>query len=511
MSALPRLSTSSSSDKISSHYSRVINSTQPQTPPSDFPSQELLNDSSASRSFGSRLTATIPPHDSPSFTTDNHQTWLPQPPSSRLSSPETQSDFRQPAQGDWVLYPSSQDTRSARPQAELPPATSRTAPSSSLGPTHRGQQHQSHRNPHFQRHHSVSSVQNPRVRNIIQGTGPKNLSTSPQRFSLTGHFYASSAPSSSSSLQQQRSSSVRPPVPLFHTVSTGKVHQQQQQILPNMFTSGNLEGSSEEQLTLTKSQRLIQRPIVDPTSEMPDFTDLVNDTRDHTPYYDFPFHSSSFENLDALGHTSEPLTVSPQELLLESVSAPPSATFTELSTPGCSPWESPMFANSSDTSPNYDIDDVGENFYTLFPENGSLDVNDAIPSPAIEDLNPNSAVAPAMSRTKSSSSQSPFSGRSSSQGRHSSIAGVNARKRSKPLPPVLPDNPNDSVSVKRARNTAAARKSRQKKTQMLEDLEGQVTELTNVNVHLQTENTQLKGEAARWRLLALARGHGDQL
>ncbi|KAI4134352.1 MAG: hypothetical protein LQ347_001605 [Umbilicaria vellea] len=255
---------------------------------------------------------------------------------------------------------------------------------------------------------------------------------------------------------------------------------------------------------------------VDQVHEMSEFPDFVNDTSDYTQYHDFPFDSSSFETLGASGHTSEPLTVSPQELLLDSASAPASATLTDLSTPsGLSPWDSPMFTNSTDTSPNYGVDEVTENWHTLFPDSGSLHVNDVTPTPAVEGLNPqheslNSAVAPAMSRNQSSPSQSPFSARGSSRGRHSSIGGVNARKRSKPLPLVFPDDPEDMVSIKRARNTAAARKSRQKKTQMLEDLEGQVAELTNVNVHLHTENVQLKGEAARWRALALARGNGDQ-
>lgn len=283
-----------------------------------------------------------------------------------------------------------------------------------------------------------------------------------------------------------------------------------------MFTAHITEGSSEDRSICTKLQELIRTLIADQVHEMSEYTDFVNVTLDSTQYDDFSFVSSSFEALNASGHSSEPLTVSPQELLLDSGSAPASATLTDLSTPsGLSPWDSPMFTNSTDTSPNYGVDDVTEDWHSLFPDSGSLHVNDINPTPAIEDLDPqsdilNSAVAPAMSRNQSSSSQSPFSGRRSSQGRHSSISGVNARKRLKPLAPVFPDNPNDVVSVKRARNTAAARKSRQKKTQMLEDLEGQVAELTNVNVHLQTENGQLKGEAARWRALALARGNGDQ-
>ena len=280
-----------------------------------------------------------------------------------------------------------------------------------------------------------------------------------------------------------------PPVPLFHSVSTGNVNQQQHQsTVPKMFTSGNPEGSSDNQDTCIKFQKLIQRLIGDHTSDMPDFTEFVNDMPDDGQLQDFSFDSPGFENRDAPGNTSEPQTVSPQELLLDSMSAPPSATLTNLSTPGDSPWESPFFTNSTDASPVYGVDEIGETFdYPLFPDSGSLGLNDVLSSPRMEDLRP---IEP--------------------QSRHSSIAGVNAKRRSKPLPPIEPGNPNDLASVKRARNTAAARKSRQKKTQLLEDLEGQVTELTNVNVHLQTENTRLKREAARWQTIALARGKGDQ-
>lgn len=241
---------------------------------------------------------------------------------------------------------------------------------------------------------------------------------------------------------------------------------------------------------------------------MDGFTEFVNDIYNDRQCPKLPLDSADFENSDVSGQSSEPQTVSPLELLLDSVSAPPSATLTNVSTPGYSPWESPLFTNSADTSPSYVLDEIGENFsFSLFPDSGSLGANDVFSSPAMEDLKSNNAVAPAMSRNPSSSSHSPFLGRSPSQGRHSSVAGVNARKRTKPLPPIALGDPTDLVSVKRARNTAAARKSRQKKSQLLEDLEEQVGELKSMNAHLQTENAHLKSEAARWK--TIARGNGD--
>ena len=411
-----------------------------------------------------------------------------------------------------MLFPSSTATR---PQAELPPATSRTTPSFSLGSTHRGQQQQPHRRNSTHQHHSVSSVQNLRVRNIIQGTGPKTSSTSLQRFSPTGqqqqhHFYASSAPSSSSALQQQQSPSTRPPVPLFHSVSTGNVHQQQQQQqqlqqkLRTMSTSNISSGSSTLQEVFTEPQPLTYRVIADQYNEMFDFTDLVGGGPNDTQYPDFPFDSPSLDSPSretlsgsTAGQTPEVLTVSPQELLMDNMSAPPSTTLTNLSTPGYSPWESPLFTNSTDTSPSYGLDEIGENFsFSLFPDTGATSTNEVSPSPVMEESNSNGAIAPAMSRNQSSSSQSPFSGRGPAHGLHSSIAGVNARKRDKPLPPITIDDPTDVAAVKRARNTAAARKSRQKKTEKFEELEQKIMELEN--------------EVTRWKTIALATGNGGQ-
>ncbi|KAI8716925.1 hypothetical protein NCS52_00987100 [Fusarium sp. LHS14.1] len=61
--------------------------------------------------------------------------------------------------------------------------------------------------------------------------------------------------------------------------------------------------------------------------------------------------------------------------------------------------------------------------------------------------------------------------------RHSSVAEVNARKRDKPLPPIVVDDPNDPVAMKRARKVLAARKSRERKGQQLEDFEAKIARL----------------------------------
>ena len=53
----------------------------------------------------------------------------------------------------------------------------------------------------------------------------------------------------------------------------------------------------------------------------------------------------------------------------------------------------------------------------------------------------------------------------------------------KPLPPIVVDDPNDVAAMKRARNTLAARKSRERKAQRLEELEERIAELEQERDH----------------------------
>lgn len=76
-----------------------------------------------------------------------------------------------------------------------------------------------------------------------------------------------------------------------------------------------------------------------------------------------------------------------------------------------------------------------------------------------------------------SPSASPSTSRSSLSGRKSSLTGAGVRKRVAPLPPIVVEDINDTVAVKRARNTLAARKSREKKVKKMEEMEIQIEEL----------------------------------
>ncbi|KAL3962642.1 hypothetical protein ACCO45_004165 [Purpureocillium lilacinum] len=147
--------------------------------------------------------------------------------------------------------------------------------------------------------------------------------------------------------------------------------------------------------------------------------------------------------------TSNLGTVSPQDLLVQEpfMSAPNSSALTALT--------SPSIYNES---PDFDGFDVSPNF-------GSTDLDGLCRQRQEEGLR-------------------------LPTGRHSSVAGVNSRKRDKPLPPIIVEDPHDTVAMKRARNTLAARKSRERKAQRFEDLEARIA--------------KLEAERDHWKKIALS-------
>jgi hypothetical protein len=168
-------------------------------------------------------------------------------------------------------------------------------------------------------------------------------------------------------------------------------------------------------------------------------------------------------------------TVSPKDLMMEA-SAPPSTSFTDLSTPS---FESPGYF-SQDTSPMFTTDlDLApghEEWDPLFPvsdafsaafDTATLDMVTALAQqkPTVNPLSP-------VIRSSNSPSQSPALGRVT---KHSTVAGVNARQK-KPLLPIKFDTA-DPVAAKRARNTEAARKSRARKLERQDDMERRIAEL----------------------------------
>ncbi|KAH6719301.1 hypothetical protein DL95DRAFT_326362 [Leptodontidium sp. 2 PMI_412] len=307
---------------------------------------------------------------------------------------------------------------------------------------------------------SAQSLQNQRVAAIIQSTGHSittsaltnrfNPAQSPQQ------FYASSAPSSTTALQQQHRQT-RPQVPLF-SQSTGSIPKTPNMVMQDMdlfddFTA--FEGGAST--TQNSFPSAYSSPAV-PTIYDPHMN----------------LSSSSSTNMG---------TVSPQDLLRDPFpSAPNSTAFTNLTSPDSQYHPSPEFADY-DVSPfigdNQDLDQAlsGDPWYPLFPQdnqvekqNSQVDQSPLLPEEELE-------VSEHLRRRRSGTATSPPAG------------GV--RKRDKPLPPIVVEDPNDTVAMKRARNTLAARKSRQRKMQRFEELEDEIA--------------KLKEERDHWKSLALRR------
>jgi len=194
----------------------------------------------------------------------------------------------------------------------------------------------------------------------------------------------------------------------------------------------------------------------------------------------FDFSGSASSSTSNLG------TVSPHDLLVNEpfMSAPNSSALTALTSPSVN--ESPDF-DAYDVSPNFGDADFGganaANWFPLFPDSqGAEQQVDSSPAQTSDDFE---HIEPVSGGGRRKSANSPASGTP----RHSSVAGVGSRKRDKPLPPIIVDDPSDTVAMKRARNTLAARKSRERKAQRFEELEERIA--------------KLEAERDHWKQLAL--------
>lgn len=174
--------------------------------------------------------------------------------------------------------------------------------------------------------------------------------------------------------------------------------------------------------------------------------------------------------------------MSPQQLFMDpaDVSAPNSTALTHMTTPTStfepspvySDWESPLFEVENDT---------GGNWSSLFPETSDASAVDQ--TPAVE---PDTLEKQKPTSRKGSAAASPSA-------RLSSVSGVSAsRRRSKPLPPIHVSDAGDEKSMKRARNTLAARKSRARRQNHIEELEAHVKELEQKLEKTQQERDHYK-------------------
>ncbi|KAI1410734.1 hypothetical protein F5Y13DRAFT_181195 [Hypoxylon sp. FL1857] len=402
---------------------------------SALPPQEELNSNEAIPSYTSSLnTATIPAQDFSVFTTDSQQsTWLPSSSPSQPAQP-AQSNFLPPQQ-DFVLFDQPPTPQRQNVNRTVSSPASHAAAFGSLNANTRS-------SPHLTTGSASPSVQNQRVAQIIRQTGHQ---TSPStaftnRYNSQAQLYTalSSLSPPTAAGQQNR----RPPVPLF---TQGNSNQQSQ-------TKMDLQDAIGFEDPSVFQGGVLSSPGV--------------------PSYDVNMSStpSSVSNL---------ATVSPHELFLDPfASAPNSAAITHLTSPSLY-GDSPEFLDSFETSPYAGVNELnGEDMFPpLFSAqeaqvpNNTLTDNDLSPPQQSEDLE----VTETSSKPRRKSGNSPTA---SGHGKHSSVSGVNASRRRKELPPIYVDDPHDTVAMKRARNTLAARKSRERKAQRFEELEAKIEKLT---------------------------------
>lgn len=183
-------------------------------------------------------------------------------------------------------------------------------------------------------------------------------------------------------------------------------------------------------------------------------------------------------------------TVSPRELNMDH-SAPNSNTFTNLTTPSMydgspddlSSFEaSPLFTNQTDGSHS-------SQWPSLF-----ADEDNVLYAPAAEAPQPAAAdMARSSSSTSTNSESTPAAVRAETARQRMSIsAGVHKNKRTgRVLGPIEVDEA-DSAAIKRAKNTLAARKSRQKKRDVEDQLRMDLAEMT--------------AQRDRWMHVAIAHG-----
>ncbi|KAH7385659.1 hypothetical protein BKA66DRAFT_416181 [Pyrenochaeta sp. MPI-SDFR-AT-0127] len=204
--------------------------------------------------------------------------------------------------------------------------------------------------------------------------------------------------------------------------------------------------------------------------------------------------------------TGSTRTVSPKDIFSDAFgSAPPSTSFTDMTTPDV--HDSPFLNDSFECSPMFGepLLSGSNNWFTLFPESenqttettyapAETNYAHAIVSLPLE----RTISSQSMDRSGSSSNGSPIVLDNSSR-RKSSITnspatnGISKSRRRKATLPSITVDPNDKVAMKRARNTLAARESRQRKFDHVSELE--------------RRNSELEAEIEKWKSIAIAHGY----
>lgn len=447
-----------------------------------------MNFSPASkRRSGSASPATISPFDLTSFITDYQPSWPHQSPLQLApATPLSQNSFQQ----DFELFGTASATQPTPPRHSRAQATLSTAPNLQTP---------------FLNHRHLS------LNSQYQSAGPtptsiinrSNSNPSAPRPPL----YASNAASSPTLHQQRRP---RPPVPPFHSHNIETIHSQTNHTGPQLkIQSTSSISQGEFNLSECAPEPSLNRSSPDMNLfddiSLPVPDDALDSSNTMFPDSTLDYASSwTAVNDSGTAQTSSNTgTVSPKDIMNDSIamSAPSSTAFPNLSTPGSGYLESPYLGNSSlDTSPmngdgalDADLDFSG--YSSLFPDandqfNKQLHANASFTS-----VSSGYNAASPMVRQKSSPGR-PASSAHTRQ--HSTTSGVRPSKMNKPLPDIVMDPHRDTKEdLKRKKNTAAARKSRQRKMETAEAL--------------QTENERLNEEVERLKQIVYNLGGSPDL
>ncbi|KAI1520309.1 cross-pathway control protein 1 [Pyrenophora tritici-repentis] len=302
------------------------------------------------------------------------------------------------------------------------------------------------------------------------------------------HFYANSAPSSTTEFKQPRLLQ-RPPVPLFSSSSNN---------IPQLHNVTNMAGT-------VRAFRYPSRELTFPAdlnsnNSFDSGASLMSNFNNGAYSMD---HASAFTAInDPSVAAASSRTVSPKDIFSDGFgSAPPSTAFTNLTSPDIG--DSPFIQDPFECSPMFNGDAVisdTSDWFSLFPEQETK-VADTVYAPAISMSMERTVSSQSMERSGSSSIGSPLvldahSRRKSSVTNSPATNGISkSRRRKGPLPNITVD-PSDKIALKRARNTLAARESRQRKFDHVSTLE--------------QRNSELEAEVEKWKSIALAHGYSGQ-
>ena len=165
-------------------------------------------------------------------------------------------------------------------------------------------------------------------------------------------------------------------------------------------------------------------------------------------------------------------TVSPQDTLLDYT--PSSAAYSNFTTPEDSFLQTPEI-DYLDSS-LYDAGPPPDLFPSLDPETGVPTTYPQFARPEPEEQSFKPPASPALSLAAPTMKRTTSNGQPTSRGSQQGRTGARvSKRRTHPLPPIEVDY-DDAAGIKRARNTMAARKSRERRQQNLEDLETKVFE-----------------------------------